>query len=134
MMNTINASSGFSRFQLRLGRSPHVIPPIVTNDLNSELKDTPEAIRAEMIISKLKMDIDEAKDNLLRAKVVQTHFANKTRCTGFAFTVGDKVMLSTLHHRQEYKLKGDGCVAKFFPTMMDHTLLLMHIQRCLTTL
>jgi hypothetical protein len=114
MMNTINTSSGFSRFQLCLGRSPRIIPPIVTNDLNSELKDTPEAIRAEMIISKLNTDVDEAKDNLLWAKVFQTHFANKTRRADFAFAVGNKVMLSTLHRRQEYKSKGDGRVTKFF--------------------
>jgi hypothetical protein len=115
MMNTINASSGFSGFQLRLGRSPRIIPPIVTDDLDPELKDTPEAIRAEMIISKLNTDVDEAKDNLLRAKVFQSHFANKTRRADFKFAVGDKVMLSTLHRRQEYKSKGDGRVAKFFP-------------------
>jgi hypothetical protein len=29
MMNTINLSTGFSPFQLRMGRSPHVIPPLI---------------------------------------------------------------------------------------------------------
>ncbi|KIM80282.1 hypothetical protein PILCRDRAFT_56566, partial [Piloderma croceum F 1598] len=111
-MNTVNASSGFSRFQLHLGCSPHVIPPIIPNNLNSELKDTPEAICAETIIAKLKMDIDKAKDNLLWAKESQTFFANKTRCADFAFAVGDKVMLLTLHRWQEYRSKGDDCVAK----------------------
>jgi len=134
MMNTINTSSGFSGFQLFLGHSPHVILPIVTNDLDSELKDTPEANHAEMIIARLKTDIDEAKDNLLKAKVFQTHFANKTRRTDFEFTVGDKVILSTLHCRQNTSRKETGTSLSFFPTMMDHMLLLMHTGRRLTTL
>jgi hypothetical protein len=29
--------------------------------------------------------------------------------------MGDKVMLSTLHRRNEYKKKGEKCAAKFFP-------------------
>src|SRR5882762_5889347 len=58
---------------------------------------------------------NEAKDNLLQAKVFQTHFANKSRRADFNFAINDKVMLSTLHRRQEYKTKGDGRAAKFFP-------------------
>jgi hypothetical protein len=29
MMNTVNVSTGFSGFQLRMGRSPRVIPPLI---------------------------------------------------------------------------------------------------------
>jgi hypothetical protein len=61
------------------------------------------------------MDVDKAKDNLLWAKVFQTYFANKMRCADFSLVIGDKVMLSTLHLRREYKSKGDGHAAKFFP-------------------
>jgi hypothetical protein len=64
---------------------------------------------------KLKTDVNKAKDNLLRTKKFQTFFMNKTRHANFAFAVGDKVMLLTLHCRQEYKSKGDDRVAKFFP-------------------
>ncbi|KIM85163.1 hypothetical protein PILCRDRAFT_55979, partial [Piloderma croceum F 1598] len=111
-MNTVNASSGFSGFQLRLRRSPHIIPLIVTSVLDDELKDTLEALRAEAVISKLKTDVNEAKDNLLQAKVFQTHFANRSRRADLVFAVRDKVMLSTLHRQQEYKSKGDGRVTK----------------------
>ena len=121
-----------SGFQLRLGHSPRVIPPIVPNNLDPELKDTPEAIHAETIISKLKMDVDEAKDNLLQAKKFQTFFANKTRHADFAFTVGDKVMLSTLHRCQEYKSKGDDRVAKFFPQYDGPYIIIMHTRRLQT--
>ncbi|KIM88191.1 hypothetical protein PILCRDRAFT_62785 [Piloderma croceum F 1598] len=97
-MNTVNTSSGFSGFQLLLGHSPHIIPPIVPNFLDHNLKDTSEAHHAELVISKLQTDINEAKDNLFKAKVFQTHFANKNRRPDPTFAIGDKVMLSTLHH------------------------------------
>jgi len=47
----------------------------------------------------------KAKDNLTQAKVFQTHFANKNRLAKIPFKIGDKVMLSTLHHQQEFKQK-----------------------------
>src|ERR1700691_5603365 len=55
------------------------------------------------------------KDNLVQAKVFQTHYANQNRSPDFAFKLGDQVMLSTLHRRQEYKKKGEKRAAKFFP-------------------
>ena len=39
MMNTVNASTGFSQFQLRMGRSPPLIPPLV-RDWTNDLEDT----------------------------------------------------------------------------------------------
>ena len=33
IMNSVNASTGFSNFQIRMGRSPHLIPPLVPNSL-----------------------------------------------------------------------------------------------------
>ena len=115
MMNTINSSSGFSGFHLRLGRSPLIIPPIVPSLLEPNLKDTPEALHVESIITKLVSDMNEAKYNLLQAKVFQTHFANKSRRADFNFAICDKFMLLTLHCHQEYETKGDGCAANFFP-------------------
>jgi Chromo (CHRromatin Organisation MOdifier) domain len=61
------------------------------------------------------MDVAEAKDNLLLAKIFQTHHANIHRSPEPPFQVGDKVMLSTLHRRQEFKKKGEKRAAKFFP-------------------
>jgi hypothetical protein len=60
-------------------------------------------------------DVAEAKDNLLQAKVFQTHYANLNRSPEFPFTIGDKVMLSPLHCRQEFKKKGEKWAANFFP-------------------
>jgi hypothetical protein len=61
------------------------------------------------------LDVAEARDNLLMAKVAQAHAANTKHRPDFNFEEGDCVMLSTFHRRQEYKRKGERRVAKFFP-------------------
>jgi hypothetical protein len=113
IMNSMNSSTGFSPFQLRLGRSPRVIPPLVPDSLEG-LK-TREEIDAKNIISQIALDVEEAKDNLLQAKIFQAHYANRHRDAEPKYVVGDKVMLSTLHRRNEYKKKGEKRVAKFLP-------------------
>jgi hypothetical protein len=60
-------------------------------------------------------DVVEAKDNLLLVKIFQAHHVNVHRAPNPPFKIGDKVMLSTLHRRQEFKRKGDKHAAKFFP-------------------
>ena len=64
--------------------------------------DTPEADAAIALIQKIESDIQEAKDNLLAAKVTQAEFANRHRANEDIFTIGDKVMLSMEHRRREY--------------------------------
>ncbi|KNZ74388.1 hypothetical protein J132_06984 [Termitomyces sp. J132] len=64
-MNTVSASTGFPPFQLKMGRSLQVIPP---------LAPLPEGAMAEMItareiMAKLEADVKEAQDNLLAAKI-----------------------------------------------------------------
>ncbi|KIM63171.1 hypothetical protein SCLCIDRAFT_97862, partial [Scleroderma citrinum Foug A] len=67
---TLNASTGFSPFQLHLGHSPHVLPPF------SETQDTdPDSVDAVSFLSQLELDILEAQDNLLTAKAQQAHAA-----------------------------------------------------------
>jgi hypothetical protein len=74
-----------------------------------------EEIGAKQIISQIALNVEEAEDNLLQAKIFQAHYANCTRGPEPKYAVGDKVMLSTLHQCNEYKKKGEKCVAKFFP-------------------
>ena len=114
-MNSVNASTGFSNFQLRLGRSPRIIPPIIPESLMEPISASSESIRAQIVIDQLQTDVAEAKDNLLQAKVFQTHYANLSRSPEIPFSIGDKVMLSTLHRHQESKKKGEKWAAKFFP-------------------
>jgi len=67
------------------------------------------------LIIQSQTDVAEAEDNFLQAKIFQTHYANQNRSLEIPFKIGDKVMLLTLHHCQEYKKKGEKWVAKFFP-------------------
>jgi hypothetical protein len=111
-MNSINASTGYSGFQLRMERSPHVIPPLVPGHVR---EPGMEEITAWDIISKIEADIADAKDALLGAKILQAFYSNKSRGREDAYFVGDKVMLATLYRHREYKAGDMSRVAKFFP-------------------
>jgi hypothetical protein len=68
-MNTINVSTGFSPFQLLMGQSPRIIPPITVTDEPNTPTPEEESQAAVTLIERLLHDIAEAKDNLLAAKV-----------------------------------------------------------------
>ena len=95
IMNTVNASTGYSGFQLCLGRSPRIIPPIVPSNLSPELCSAGTA--AEKVIAQLQDDVADARDNLLLAKVAQAHHARMSHGMEIMYNVGDRVMLSTFH-------------------------------------
>ena len=113
MVNTINASMGYSSFHLHLGHSPHLIPPIIPTALLTELHSTGSS--AEAIISKIQNNVADTKDNLLLMKLTQAAMANSKCGEEIQYKVGNKVMLSTFHRHHKYKVKGDGQVVKFFP-------------------
>jgi hypothetical protein len=69
IMNMVNASTGFSGFQLHLGRSPRVMPPIVLQSLPVDLQTAGDAATA--IIDRLTNDVAQARDNLLLTKITQ---------------------------------------------------------------
>ena len=102
-MNSVNASTGFSNFQLHLGRSPHLIPPIVPSELPDDLRLA--AVRTKELITHIRTDVMEAQDNLLPAKIFQEHFANTNRREEFVYQVGNMVMLPTFNRRREYRKK-----------------------------
>ena len=114
-MNTINKSTGFSPFQLRLGRSPRIIPPLVGRTTDDVETNTAPALAARTVIEKLEHDVWEAQDNMIKAKVSQAEQANKHRSLTFPFRVGQRVRLSTLHRRREYKSRDEKRVVKFMP-------------------
>lgn len=114
-MNTVHTSTSFSPFQLRMGRAPRIIPPLVSSKSpDAPLPGTP-AYNAHAILCQLKIDTATAQDNLLLAKVQQAIQADKTRGPDPHFKVGDLVMLNTLHRRRQYMQSGDDRVAKFMP-------------------
>ena len=87
MMNAVNKSTGFTPFQLRFGRSPRIIPPLIPAKPSATVAD----IDAWHVIQHLEMDILEAQDNLLRAKISQAVQANKHQTLTFPFTIGSQV-------------------------------------------
>ena len=87
LMNTVNKSTGFTPFQLRMGRCPRVIPPLVPAKSSATVTD----IDAWHVIRKLETDVFEAQDNLLKAKLSQAVHGNKHRTLSFPFTVGSRV-------------------------------------------
>jgi len=112
-MNTLNASTNFTGFQLHLGRSPRVIPPLVPATLPAELQDA--VIVAADIINKLQNNVSEACDNLLYAKIQQSHHSCVTSSPDTKYKLNDMVMLLTTNRRREYKKKGEKRTTKFFP-------------------
>lgn len=114
IMNTINKSTGFTPFQLRFGRHPRLIPPLLPKDPKTPSSSAPQ-IAAQTVIERLNHDLWEAKDNLIKAKISQAQHANRSRLTNFPFELNQHVRLSTLHRRREYKSKDKRRVVKFMP-------------------
>ena len=74
-----------------------------------------EEISARTIIQALTYDVLQAQDNLLQAKVLQAFQVNKQCGPEVKYSVGDKVMLTTLHRCNKYKQKDKLRMAKFMP-------------------
>ena len=110
IMNSVNASTEFSPFQLHIGRAPRTLPPLSGEDTGEM-----DGLGVATFLSRLELDVLEAQDNLTAAKAQQAHAANRHCVLDPKFKVGDKVMLSTMNHRHEYLANGDGHVAKFMP-------------------
>jgi hypothetical protein len=91
IMNMRNASTRFSGFQLNTGQSPCIIPPIVPLAENV----TAEQITTHDIITHVHLDVQEAQDNLLAAKICQAYHTNEHRAPEDIYEVGNLVMLST---------------------------------------
>ena len=87
MMNTVNKLTGFMPFQLRFGQSSRIIPPLVPAKSSATITD----IDTWHVIQCLEMDVLEAQDNLLKAKISQSVQANKHRKLKFPFTIGSQV-------------------------------------------
>jgi hypothetical protein len=111
IMNTVNASTGFSPFHLKTGRSPRVIPPLIPPSTTA----TAAEVDARQLIARLELDVMEAQDSLLAAKVRQAYHANEHRAPEVVYKEGDLVMLSTENRRRNYKRKDKKRVAKFMP-------------------
>ncbi|KAH8994977.1 hypothetical protein EDB92DRAFT_1848569 [Lactarius akahatsu] len=91
-MNTINASTARSTpFQLRFGKSPRLLPPLLTIE-----EDTEETPQAREVVERMEHIELEAQENLLMAKLKQAHQANKDHRPLFPFRINDHVTHSTV--------------------------------------
>jgi hypothetical protein len=61
----------------------------------------------------LELNVKEAQDNLLAAKIQQAYHANAHWSPEIVYHEGDLVMLSTEHWHCNYKCKGKKWVVKF---------------------
>ncbi|KAF7759859.1 hypothetical protein Agabi119p4_11554 [Agaricus bisporus var. burnettii] len=111
LMNSVNSSTGLSGFQLKSGHSPRLIPPLapLPRKAPKETKD------AQQLIKEIQTNEQEAKDNLLAAKIYQAHYANAHRAPEPVIKEGDRVLLDTANLRREHLGKGQGRVAKLMP-------------------
>ena len=111
LMCTINKSTGYSPFMLHHSQNPVVLPP-----LDSTHKPiTQDEINARALLTHLHKSLNDAKDNLLTAKISQAFEANKSCSTSsvYPYTIGESVLLSTLYRRCEYLLQNGRRAAKF---------------------
>ncbi|KAJ3886596.1 hypothetical protein GG344DRAFT_30921, partial [Lentinula edodes] len=111
-MNTVNASTGLSMFQLRYGRSPRVLPPLVSVESLNLPDPSSNASDAHDFLAGVATTVREARDNLTLAKVVQAYQADKIHGPCEIFEAGEFVMLSTWHRREIFKKSGEKRVAK----------------------
>jgi hypothetical protein len=113
IMNTNNASTGLLPFMLKTGRSPRLLPPLIST---APVPDSAiDSTTAQQFMEEMEEQTNTVKDCLLAAKVRQAHEANKDRNADPAYKVGDKVLLATAHQQRDYIQAKDGHVAKFMP-------------------
>jgi hypothetical protein len=99
IMNSLNASTGFSPFQLKSGHSPWIIPALAPT-IGGE---TVEELDAWSLTKKLELDVRTAQDSLTAAKVRQAYHANMHHTAEDVYQIRDRVMLSTTNHHRDYK-------------------------------
>jgi hypothetical protein len=104
LMNTVNKSTGYSPFQLKTGCSPRVLPPL----LPTHKRDSAEERSAADIIAQLELDVLDAQDNLLGAKITQAGQANKDRGPDPDYQIGERVKLNTKNRHGQYLRAGEG--------------------------
>ncbi|KAG6855667.1 hypothetical protein H0H87_012298, partial [Tephrocybe sp. NHM501043] len=74
-MNTANAYTGHSPFQLKSGFSAHCLPAISTSPLHTVL----DSKDAAALFQKYEIDFLDAMDNLTAAKLIQAYHANASQ-------------------------------------------------------
>lgn len=144
IMNTPNASTAYSAFILKTGRSLRLIPPWMGTTETAE--EEPYTLAVKELVQWMELMTEEARDMMLAANILQAHHVNAHRGPEPGFQVGDKVMLTMGHWGCEYMQAKSGQVAKFmprfdgpyeiteaFPMMSDYRLALPATSKAINT-
>lgn len=89
-----------SGFQLRSGFSPRLIPPLVPN---LPAKASEHEFNAHEFLTNIQVDVLEAQDCLLSAKIDQVRSHNHHCRADPTFQLNNRVLLKTKHQKNEYK-------------------------------
>ena len=115
---------GYCPFQLRFGHAPCVLPPLLPPPPSA----SSEYVTACAVIKEVAANVASPRDNLMLAKITQSFHSNPSRGKPVTYYVGDKVMLSTLNRRKEYKSQDQLHITKFMPRYL--TLSSIHMKPC----
>ncbi|KAG1845160.1 hypothetical protein F4604DRAFT_1595791 [Suillus subluteus] len=99
-MLTMKASTGYAPFHLHLGRMPHLLPPLMPENIYMTMtqEDFPsDIVNMLKAIVSLKTNVADAHNTLLASCITQAHLANVHRSEDPSFKVGDFAYLSTAH-------------------------------------
>lgn len=101
---------GFSPFQLHLGCSLCILPPLIQTSSTAS-----KELSMEKLLEHVHTDVCKACDNLMATKISQVVQANKYCGKEPSFEVGDFVMLNTANCQRESHKKANGCSTKLMP-------------------
>ena len=88
IMNTVNASMGFSNFQPHISCSPHIILPIIPSTLPANLHST--CSQVEEMICHINTGFNKVQDNLT---TFQAHYTNTSCGVEIVYKVSNHMML-----------------------------------------
>ena len=88
---------GFSPFQLCMGQSPCLIPPLSSIPVTDPHDVDKDYTAACNLIEHINTDIPEVQDNLLVAKITRSEFTNCHHADEDVSSPGNKVLLSMKH-------------------------------------
>jgi len=116
IMNTVNSSTGYSNFQVLMGQSPCVLPPLTPTSIDYTDAQFPIAGKCTAtLLQCINAIANDARDHLLASKIDQAEFANQHQHPDPIYTISDNVLLSTLHRCRDYQSLDSSRVAKFMP-------------------
>jgi len=98
-----------------MGRFPQLIPPLIPSLPVTSTDNLIETSTIIELIEHLALNVKEAQDNLLRAKINQAESVNRQRGIKVPYKKGDNILLLTEHRRYEYMQAGSRRAAKFMP-------------------